>query len=77
MHARSKFVMVFVGTVLIRFLDGAARWCVVPGNGKVYRRAIVKGELFLHQALAERAASHDSGTVQVLHCAGQYLACRG
>ena len=59
-----------------RLLDASSRRCVVAGDGETNHRTVGEGELLLHEALSERAATDDGGAVVVLHGAGENLRSR-
>ena len=61
----------------VRLLDAASAGGVVAGHGEAYHRPVGEHEGFLHEPLAERAATHDEPAVLVLDGPGDDFGGRG
>ena len=69
----AKVFIVFVNSLVIGFLNGAARGSVVPGNCQPHAGAVPEHDWFLYEAFAEGAPSYDCSAVIILHRTGKDL----
>ena len=73
---KELFLVVFLLSERIGFLDAATRRGVIPRHREPYGTAVAKGHLLLHETLTEGAATDDRSAVVILHSAGEDLRCR-
>ena len=71
-----QFVVVGVGTLVVRFLNASSRGGVVASCGEADLSSVVDFEHSLHQTLAEGAATDEGATIPILNGARDNLGCR-
>ena len=72
-----QYVMAIFISIGIWLLYATTRRSIIACYRKTNHRTVRESQLLLYQSLTVRAQAYDSGTVIILHCAGENLGCRG